>query len=133
MIRTVIIATLVASSLLSQDLYRTSGSLNGRKWETMDGLQQSIYVSGIFDGITIAALKSKEPLNLAEAFTVGDYRKELTHFYSSRENINIPISYAFNYCTLKFLGKMSEEAQQDELKALRLAFNEMFLESQRPK
>ena len=134
MIRKLFLTILVTTGLLFGQGKTTDGRFNGRMWESMSDLRRAIFVSGIFEGIEVVRLKQTTAEEaVAKGFTSGDYTKELDKFYSATENTNIPIAYAFDYCTLRLADQASPDFLHDRLKALRIVFNKASHESPPPK
>jgi hypothetical protein len=99
--------------------------LNGRFWQDI-GLEGKLgYLSAFMDFSTYNALtgwkNEKDPSQYkwATGFVIIDYIKELDSLYSHPENLNIPVSMAIPYCTVKLRGDSSAAAMESLIMDLR--------------
>jgi len=90
---------------------------NGRFWNSSTELERLAYVAGIRDAFL---LTDGQPEWWAKGFTIGDYVKDINKLFAEGENVNIPMMWAFRYCTNKLKGEMSKDAQERALTNLRL-------------
>jgi hypothetical protein len=94
----------------------TGGLPNGRFWNVAAESGQTYYLLGVRDAESLAGANGDW---WAKGFTIGDYRKEIDKLYSETENINIPIIWAFRYCTNKLRGEVSRANLEVALRNLR--------------
>lgn len=121
-ISSIAIAVVMMGVCQAQDF--TGQMANGRLWQSITDHERTFYVSGIHDHILALTLMGDQKPTEANAkwapgFTIDDYVKELTLLYRDRENINIPVAYVFDYCTVKLKGKTRKDVLERLLMDLR--------------
>lgn len=97
----------------------------GRFWQLLPDMAKLMYVQGAKDGIVLASavdltLGSKILRQLdAQGFFPGDYVKELDMLYQDRENLPIPLPFAYQYCAQKLKGELTKQQLEEQLMQLR--------------
>jgi hypothetical protein len=121
----------VAAFGQTPDVKHSAGMLNGRFWQDI-GLEGKLgYLSAYMDFSTYNVLtgwkNDKDPSQYkwATGFVITDYLKELDSLYSHTENLNIPVSMAIPYCTVKLRGEASSSAVESLIIDLRKLANSM--------
>jgi hypothetical protein len=103
---------LVCPLLQADDTIFTNQMANGRMWLGMDETRRLMYVGGVHDSLSFAAIhvvnSDKAKPRWAVHFTIGDYVNELNAMYKDGEHIRIPIPYLVDYCTTKLKGETTK-------------------------
>jgi len=99
-------------------------SVTGRMWVLLPENCKLMYISGVSDGIMIAAGwadSDRQQIlgSRATGFHAGEYMKELDTLYKSTENLPITVPLAYNWCNLKLKGTETNEFLEQRLIELR--------------
>ena len=124
-----VIRVIFSASSLAQTERYTKGAENGYTWLAMDdpslmyNTSKENYLSSILDRMRITGERYPEVSSLgcradidklfsedkSEEFSLEDVVNEIDRFYSQRDNLVIPIIFAYCYTIKKFAGVSAKE------------------------
>jgi hypothetical protein len=124
-----LLLTIAGCLVFSQttDQKHTGQMSNGRVWREFTTSAKTGYVLAFFDafhydglvGTAASPTSSIRPFRLTAGFNASDYIEKLDKLYGDAANVNVPLPFALQYCSVELAGKMTTQELENNLLDLR--------------
>jgi hypothetical protein len=66
-------------------------------------------------GVAAKQSKARSPFKLTTGFSVADYAQKVDALYSDAANMNIPLPFAVQYCSIDLAGNRTKQELESSL------------------